>query len=1195
MRHKIPEIIKTKSISAPGYCTSIGGSTNFEEITGVNVVEKAGNLLEISINVYIANPTNCVSGEPCGVYDSSPEYVNVWIDWDGDLVWEPHEQVINEKLTGYNNLTYNGTMSAIKTIEIPPTAKRPTWLRANLGWSTDPQDPCRYSWSYGNVVDLQVLGNVRVKNIRATLDIELPEIPDQLWHAEYDKVGNLISEVKGGPVIAGMKNGFFTLPIDLISFPGTLGDDTKTDCDWEVEGTRIKGLAGINGKSGVISIGLPQKIGMYNLKLKFKFKNNLNNLIGKQTVILPLWVSYDKPQIQIKQKWLKKAIEWTQNTQMNTNVEDELAQKIMDGIYSKSGWKYYTYNFAWTKLVEGLETDGGNCHVVANVWDNLLKTLGVGGSNTVTHNGQITNRGFMVKPNFTAFGGLPSAPGNASVDYFAYPTYDRWLFGSHTFGQKGNTYYDPTFNVTGTEKYFHVAHDVLGVTDGITYTNAGGPTIWRDGSKVFEEGWNKYIYKYSSIDKTISNPSIINQDAHFTGTFSESPIDLNGDDIYDQLAGNIGIEITNPGNYLVTGSLRKDEKFITSQPYYASPVNWSKPIGPQNGFIEIQAVFSGEAIFTQSINGPFIFELSIIDSTGSIADTATFNTSSLNHQQFGELPARINELSENAVDTLGNGLFDIIKINSIITSNFSGFFTAQKTLFTEAGILSSESENVILNAGSNSLVTSIDIKPISASGLDGPFTLSVQILDESGNQSAYKEIQTANYLASQFNPPQAKITGGNLDEGIDINSNSLFDTLSISLNIEAAESGIYKILAWLKGQNGEDITWSESKTSFGVGSGSVSMNFPGVEINKSQLDGPYKIGYAVISDDSSNIIFSGTDLYMTQNYNYSQFEEAKAQIITFSGNYSESLIDSDNNELIDTLVVALNVTPRDSGNVVALGRLTDSKSETILWASTIEYLNENAPQNIHLKFDGRYIYGNQIDGPFQLSDVQIYHVGDPSQTIDISDPYSTQFYEFEDFEPSAVISGSILDKEPKGVGNAFLIIDDIDNDFSNIDGDYNLVALESGEYLVRIEGPDSLELDWSIYVDGEFALTGDSVLIRAEKGEVKDVDFIASIEITDIDDINSIDKLPKVYSLNQNFPNPFNPTTTISYTLPQKSNVKLRIFNVLGKEIFTLVNSEQIKGTYYVEFDAEGLSSGIYLYKLQAEGFIDTKKMIILK
>ena len=89
--------------------------------------------------------------------------------------------------------------------------------------------------------------------------------------------------------------------------------------------------------------------------------------------------------------------------------------------------------------------------------------------------------------------------------------------------------------------------------------------------------------------------------------------------------------------------------------------------------------------------------------------------------------------------------------------------------------------------------------------------------------------------------------------------------------------------------------------------------------------------------------------------------------------------------------------------------------------------------------------------------------------------------------------------------------------------------------------------------------------------------------------------VPYTFNLEQNYPNPFNPTTKITYTISKPSNTTLKIFDVLGNEVLTLVNGEKQTGKYEVEFNASNFSSGVYFYQLQSGGMIQTKKMILLK
>ncbi len=99
--------------------------------------------------------------------------------------------------------------------------------------------------------------------------------------------------------------------------------------------------------------------------------------------------------------------------------------------------------------------------------------------------------------------------------------------------------------------------------------------------------------------------------------------------------------------------------------------------------------------------------------------------------------------------------------------------------------------------------------------------------------------------------------------------------------------------------------------------------------------------------------------------------------------------------------------------------------------------------------------------------------------------------------------------------------------------------------------------------------------------------------VTDMNDDNVFN--PISFNLEQNYPNPFNPSTVIKYSIPNADNVTLKIYDVLGKEIYTLVNEYQSAGYYELKFDAATLASGIYLYKLKAGNFTSTRKMLLIK
>ena len=95
--------------------------------------------------------------------------------------------------------------------------------------------------------------------------------------------------------------------------------------------------------------------------------------------------------------------------------------------------------------------------------------------------------------------------------------------------------------------------------------------------------------------------------------------------------------------------------------------------------------------------------------------------------------------------------------------------------------------------------------------------------------------------------------------------------------------------------------------------------------------------------------------------------------------------------------------------------------------------------------------------------------------------------------------------------------------------------------------------------------------------------------------INDQNLSSKIFNLEQNYPNPFNPSTSIQYTIRNSQFVSLKVYDVLGNEVATIVNEEKPIGSYVVNFNANGLASGVYFYRLQAGSFNQTKKFILMR
>jgi len=126
-----------------------------------------------------------------------------------------------------------------------------------------------------------------------------------------------------------------------------------------------------------------------------------------------------------------------------------------------------------------------------------------------------------------------------------------------------------------------------------------------------------------------------------------------------------------------------------------------------------------------------------------------------------------------------------------------------------------------------------------------------------------------------------------------------------------------------------------------------------------------------------------------------------------------------------------------------------------------------------------------------------------------------------------------------------------------------------------------------------YSFTDNNISPAAYFYRLKQLDFSGVFEYSA--SIEVIVSAPLSFELVQNYPNPFNPNTTIEFTIPQASNVSLKIYNLLGQEVRTLVNGIKDAGTHKINFDAKELNSGMYIYKIEAGSFTQVRKMTLLK
>ena len=172
---------------------------------------------------------------------------------------------------------------------------------------------------------------------------------------------------------------------------------------------------------------------------------------------------------------------------------------------------------------------------------------------------------------------------------------------------------------------------------------------------------------------------------------------------------------------------------------------------------------------------------------------------------------------------------------------------------------------------------------------------------------------------------------------------------------------------------------------------------------------------------------------------------------------------------------------------------------------------------------------------------------------------------------------------------------------------YIIVGLMSGDSIIASQDSCTFKIDSTIseFTYREFPLTIQSnlvpdslVIIVASglgSGQVGTELIVDELAFSTGTSVSAKELPPGSFLLRQNYPNPFNPSTTIAYDLPAASRVTLSVFDVLGREVQTLVNENQVAGRYRVEFAPTGLASGVYLYRITAGEFVQTRKLLLLR
>jgi len=357
-------------------------------------------------------------------------------------------------------------------------------------------------------------------------------------------------------------------------------------------------------------------------------------------------------------------------------------------------------------------------------------------------------------------------------------------------------------------------------------------------------------------------------------------------------------------------------------------------------------------------------------------------------------------------------------------------------------------------------------------------------------------------------------------------------------------------------------------------------------ISLGTLGGTSSTATGISSDGTTIVGFSGDS---TDIYRAFKWTEADGMQDLGAGNYSKATSVSSNGTVITVNVYPIAYRWTLSGGLENLGNLggnSTGASAVSADGSVIVGYSNNAAGD---PYAFRWINGT---GMQQIGTFYSFAngVSGDGNTVTGSETGGAGFHRAFKWTQSGGFEFNIAGNFSQGnavSGDGSIIVGDYSSGAFRLSATGGLEELNQVYSTLLTTGSELYSI-WDISSDGQILVgSGRNGITGQDEGYLLAVDGINSVDESQLTLRNFV--------LHQNYPNPFNPSTSIQYQVSNISNISLKVYDVLGNEVATLVNEEKPAGSYEVNFNASKLSSGVYFYRIQAGSFVETKKMILLK
>lgn len=485
--------------------------------------------------------------------------------------------------------------------------------------------------------------------------------------------------------------------------------------------------------------------------------------------------------------------------------------------------------------------------------------------------------------------------------------------------------------------------------------------------------------------------------AYFTPPHKDYGQDNNGDLLYDLLIVTVVVSVNVSGFYELDATLWERNNLTV--------IEWSYNYTYLNaGNQTIDVAFTGYVIRNSGFDGPYWVDLMLFDDMFNLLDTGGHYTSPYLFTEFQDPPAVfLPPHGDKGVDTDGNLLFEYLLLGVGVDVNVAGTYTVYG-FGPEVGFAQNETW---LNAGPQALDLYFYGFQIYSNGVDGPYTIDLQLVDDGMNLLDNDTHITGPYLYTEFEPdPPIRYLPPYADDGIDSDGDTLFNYLRVQTRYFANASGNYNFYADIWDLTHANYIATVNNASYRPsGAGQVDFLFNGGEIYDSGIDGPYWVDLYV-TDEFWTVLLDN-DTHITGPYLYTDFDPPSARFAPPHTDYGlDSTMPPDG--LYEQLIVNASVFVNDPGWYQITGLLLDPMFNPI--GNDMKFVNLTAGfHNATLTYPGIDIYNNGQSGPYFVS-LDLYEAPLMGPFVWLENMlHMCNWYNYSDFasSPPALLYGNV--------------------------------------------------------------------------------------------------------------------------------------------------------------------------------------------